>query len=222
MPAPKIRPQVNSIPGFSERANELRNQLKLVPSDRIAKNTGCEYETLNLISGEFSLKIFDTLVKASPPKFLFVDLSGCELPEFQQLLLLYYFSIADGTPSSGTFVSFADLPGGRMYSQAFQGYSGEELVKVFGENINAFKSSCEQLGGQSQKIADAAYNFEVLPKITIQVVYWLGDDDFSSSCKILFDRNVTHYVPIDACALVGSNLAKRLIKNFRQTKDIQL
>ena len=217
MPTPKIKPQVDSIPGFSERATELRNQLRQIPGELIAKNTGCEYKTFNLISGEFSLKIFDNLVKSTHPEFLFVDSLGSELPEFQQLLLLYYFSISDGTPRAGKFVSFADLPGGRMYSQAFQGYSGDELVKVFGGNINAFNSSCEQLGGQSQKIANAAYNFEVLPKITIQVVYWLGDEDFSSSCKILFDGAVTHYVPIDACALIGSNLVRRIIKNFHLT-----
>jgi hypothetical protein len=44
------------------------------------------------------------------------------------------------------------------------------------------------------------------------VTYWLGDEDFPSSCKILFDSSATHYMPIDGCAIAGSMLAKKLRK----------
>ncbi len=122
------------------------------------------------------------------------------------------------TSPVGKYVSFADLPGGRMYAQAFQGYSGDEIVKKFGEKILIFKEACEHQHGLIDNLADAAYTFDVLPRIKIQVIYWLGDEDFPSSCKILFDAGVTHYVPIDACAIIGSNLVRQLIK-YNQATD---
>ena len=43
------------------------------------------------------------------------------------------------------------------------------------------------------------------------VTYWLGDEDFPSSCKILFDESASHYLPIDGCAILGSMLVRRLL-----------
>ena len=100
-----------------------------------------------------------------------------------------------------------------MYSQAFQGYSGNEVVRAFREDIAAFKNACLIEHGLAVDIADAAYVFQVLPKVSVQIIYWLGDDDFPPSCNFLFDSAATHYVPIDACAIIGSNICKKVIRN---------
>jgi hypothetical protein len=44
------------------------------------------------------------------------------------------------------------------------------------------------------------------------VAYWLGDEDFPSTCQILFDAAAGHYLPSDAYAILGSTLTRRLIK----------
>jgi hypothetical protein len=43
------------------------------------------------------------------------------------------------------------------------------------------------------------------------VTYWLGDEDFPSSCKILFDASASHYLPIDGSAILGSMLVRKLL-----------
>ena len=219
MPISFKPPEMQSPPGFSRRAGELRSELRLIAAELLAARTGCMYTSLGTGSGEFHLPLYGAAVTGAYPDFRFYTALGDELPEFQQLLLLYYFVTADGTALTEKFVSFADLPGGRMYAQAFQGYSGNEVVKVFGENITAFKDACEFENGQAVAMADAAYTIQALPRVSVQLVYWLGDEDFPSSCKILFDAAATHYVPIDACAIIGSNLARRIIKRFRAKKD---
>jgi hypothetical protein len=203
---PRKQTPNQSPPGFARRAAELRAILQAVPCALLAERTVSNYAAL----GEFQLSLFGADVHCTVPEFKFFSIEGLELPEFQQLLLLYYFTTADGTVLSKRWVSFADLPGGRMYAQAFQGYSGDEIVKVFAENLQAFKSACEQAGASG----DAAYTFQALPQVAARFVYWLGDDDFPSSCKILFDSVATHYVPIDACAIIGSTLTRKIIKMY--------
>jgi hypothetical protein len=44
------------------------------------------------------------------------------------------------------------------------------------------------------------------------VTYWLGEEEFPSSAKILFDATATHYLPIDVCAILGSMLVSRIGK----------
>jgi hypothetical protein len=60
-------------------------------------------------------------------------------------------------------------------------------------------------------IGSASSIFQALPRVPLMVTYWLGDEDFPSSCKILFDECARHYLPIDACAVLGGMLARKLI-----------
>ena len=129
-----------------------------------------------------------------------------------QAVLAYYFYTSDGAPLTGQWISFADLPDGRMYNSAFQGYSGDELVKAFGLNVDGFKLACERYGGTVTSVGDAAFIFYALPRLPLLVNYWCGDEDFPSSCKILFDSSVSHYLPTDVCAILGSMLTRKIIK----------
>ena len=206
--AKQFKPQ--TAPGFLRRAGELRAQIQLVPAELLAERTGTTYEPAY---GTFHFLFNGQVVSAIFPEMKFIQVSGKELPEFQQLELLYYFATADGFPLAGRYVSFADLPGGRIYDQAFQGYTGNEVVRAFGENIDAFKIACVNAGGQPVAFGNATYVFRLLPNIPIQLVYWLGDEDFPSSSKILFDAACLHYYPIEGCAIIGSSLTHRIIKN---------
>jgi hypothetical protein len=206
------RPVSDTPPGLSRRASELRADLQLVPAETLAARTGSSFLSLGIGRGEFHLALFDSVLLGTYPELKFFSAAGDELPDFQQTLLLYYYSIADGVALSGNWVSFADLLGGRVYNQAFQDYSGNELVKTFGLDLEAFKTASSATGGQPVSVGDAAFRFQVLPQIPLLLTYWLGDDDFPSSCKVLFDSSATHYLPIDGCAILGSQLVKRIIK----------
>ena len=99
-----------------------------------------------------------------------------------------------------------------MYNAAFQGYSGDEVVKAFGLDLDGFKSACSKAGGKSVDVGSASFVFQALPKVPLMLTYWLGDEDFPSSCKVLFDSSAAHYLPIDGCAILGSTLTGRVIR----------
>jgi hypothetical protein len=126
-------------------------------------------------------------------------------------LLLYYFHTADGTPLSGRWISFSDLPDGRFYNQAFQGYTGRELSRAFGLDPEGFQRAAMRAGGTPQDFGDLAFKFPILPYVAFLAVLWRGDEDFPSSCQILFDASAPHSLPTDACAVAGSLLTRRLL-----------
>ncbi len=203
-----------SKPALASRVDELREALQQVPVNLLVEHTGASYQAIGPGRGEFRLSLFDLTVLVTYPGLVGFDAEkDGEVPLPFQAVLAYYFHTSDGAPLTGEWVSFAELPDGRMYNQAFQGYSGDELVKVFGLDVEAFKSACEKGGGAPTPIGDAAYIFYALPRLPMLVNYWCGDEDFPSSCKILFDRSVSHYLPTDVCAILGSMLTRRLIKN---------
>jgi hypothetical protein len=134
------------------------------------------------------------------------------LPAFDQALLLYYLTTADGAALRREWIAFSELPDGRFYNQAFQGYTGKELARAFQDNRTAFEQAARSLGGEPQALGDAAFAFQALPRVPLLVVYWQGDEDFPSTCQVLFDASASHYLPTDAYAILGSTLTRRLIK----------
>ncbi|MCK7522532.1 MAG: DUF3786 domain-containing protein [Ignavibacteriales bacterium] len=70
---------------------------------------------------------------------------------------------------TGKWVSFADLPDGRMYNAAFQGYSGDEIVKRFGLDLEGFKSACSKAGGEPVDVGSASFVFQALPRSSVDV-----------------------------------------------------
>lgn len=196
---------------LADRADELRSTLRVRDPSLVAVRSASSWLTLGPGRGELHIPFFGNVCILSFP-----ELKGCDnrddpLPDFQQALLLYYLVTADGAPLTGRWVSFADLPDGRMYNAAFQGYSGDEIAKKFGVDLDAFKAACSKIGGKPVEVGSASFAFQPLPRVPLMTTYWLGDEDFPSSCKILFDESATHYLPIDACAILGSMLTRKII-----------
>ncbi len=190
---------------------DLRLRLEEIAPAVLAERTGSE-----LAGNEFRLSLWGKPVILERPGFTCLDAASRQpLRPDQEMLLLYYFNTADGAPVTGQWVSFADLPGGRFYNQAFQGYTGHELAQKFGPDRAGFEYAAALLDGRPYPLGDAAYLFHVLPRIALLAVYWQGDEEdaaaFPASCQVLFDSTAGHYLPTDACAVLGSTLTRRLL-----------
>ena len=132
---------------------------------------------------------------------------------FDTAMLTYYLCSADGAPMADRWIGFRELPDGTFYHQAFQGYSGDQVANAYTENPDAFDRAARALKGwQLPALAPHAYAFEPLPRIRLAAVLWPGDEEFPGRASVLFDAAASHYMPTDGLALLGSGLARRLIK----------
>jgi len=204
---------------FASRLDELRTTLRLQDPELVAARSGVSWLTIGPDRGELHIPLWRNVCVFSFPELLGYTCKDEHLSDFQQAMFLYYLLTADGAPLTGNWISFADLPDGRTYNAAFQGYSGNEIVKTFGFDMNRFKSVCLKMDGKPVDIGSASFVFQALPRVPLMLTYWLGDEDFPSSCKVLFDESVSHYLPIDACAILGSMLTKRITGATRQGRE---
>jgi hypothetical protein len=204
---------------FTSRVDELRSALRLLDPELVAVRSGVSYLTLGPDRGELHIPMWGNVCVLSFPELHGYNCYDENLSDFQEALFLYYLLTADGTPLTGKWVSFADLPDGRTYNAAFQSYSGDELVKTFGFNLDEFKATCSKIGGEPVDIGSASFIFQSLPRVPLMLTYWLGDEDFPSSCKVLFDESASHYLPIDACAILGSMLTRKILASTLSRKQ---
>ena len=198
---------------LAQRVSEIKDELRDRDTAVLSHNTGAIYAETGPGQGEFRLPFWGQDIILTWPDFVGQDAqSGELLPTFSMAVLAYYFLLADGSPLTGKWISFTELPDGQFYTQAFQGYTGQELIKSFGNDIDAFARAAQELGGQPEPLGDAAFSFRVLPKVSLLVVCWQGDEDFPSSYRVLFDGVNGRHLSTDACAILGSTLTRRLIK----------
>lgn len=218
MPA-SMKPQ-NPAPDptrITRRADELRLLLQEADPQRLAVRSGCTYIEIERGAGIFQLTFWGKPVSIDFPAFIARDpQSLTELPALNQAMLLYYLHTADGTPLTGRWISFADLPDGRFYNQAFQGYTGGELQRCFKNDCESLKQAALSSSGILLPGApgNLAYCFQALPRLPLLLVIWEGDEDFPASFQILFEAATAHYLPTDACAILGSTLTGRLKKQL--------
>ena len=207
-----MKTHIKEESGLERRVGELRAELRLRDKVSLARNTGTEYA-----NGLFQLDVWNREVTISERDFVAIDAeSGHTCDALTQAMLAYYFHTSDGTPVVGEWIAFRELPDGQFYASAFQGYTGNKLAKVFGNKIEAFANAAYAVGGNSQPIGDAAYQFQALPQVPVVVICWLGDEDFPTSYRVLFDKSIDHHLPTDACAILGSMLTAKLARTMAQ------
>ncbi|MBE9474513.1 MAG: DUF3786 domain-containing protein, partial [Chloroflexi bacterium] len=105
-------------------------------------------------------------------------------------------------------------------NQAYQGYTGGKLGQVFGNDFDIFCQVAKNMHGKRvYLLGDAAYEFNVLPLVSLLVVTWQGDEDFDATYQILFDAAVSHHLPTDASAIIGSILTHLLIVEMESINE---
>lgn len=196
------------LTGLSRRVQELQVELGHRNLPELAHACGAA-----LVDGRLQMKVWQTAVTIAAPEFVVCDAeTGEALDPLTQALVAYYLHTADGILPTNHWIAFTELPNGRFYTQAFQGYTGRELAQMYGNDVTRFTETAVALGGIANVLGDAAFRFQALPRVPMLVVCWQGDEDFPPSYKILFDAHTPHYLPTDACAILGSMLARRLLK----------
>jgi hypothetical protein len=196
-----------------ERAAELWRGLEGADPEVLAARTGANYDPGD---GALSLAVWGRSLRVAHPGFAASAAeTGEPLDPFTTLLLAYYFARADGTPESGNLIAFSELPNATFYTQAFQGYTGVELGRAFGNDIEGFGNAAASLAGRPEPIADRAFSFPALPLVRVTVAAWQGDEDFPASYRVLFDAAFEHHLPTDAAAVLGSTITGKLIAAHR-------
>ncbi|MBU1341569.1 MAG: DUF3786 domain-containing protein [Proteobacteria bacterium] len=191
-----------------DKANFL--DLKSLNPEEVVSRTGCKYDKT---TEQYYLTIWEHLYC--------VDLKTCEVRPvgpglktyhgYLSLFILYYLMKSKNILPLNVWVSEKDIPGGAAFFRGPHTIPVDVITTRFGEKLDLFKKECENLGGIPIELADAAFEFQITPTIPVAVLYWLGDDDFPSDAKLLFDKTIAQHLPLDiiyalaveVCHLVG-------------------
>lgn len=135
-----------------------------------------------------------------------------------RILILHYLIKADGTPLTGKWVPYKEVPGGMLYAPVFSRRVTEPLVKGFGRSAEAFREAGLKVGAALCEIGDGSFILQALPRVPLQYILWEGDEEFPPSVQLLFDSSVEHYLSLEDMVVLGQMATGRLLEKGGLTK----
>jgi hypothetical protein len=136
--------------------------------------------------------------------------------QWEQILLLHYLITASGAPPSGRMITFKQVPGGTFYYPAFVRRTTHLLIKGFADRLESWIEAADRLGWGRIPFGDAAVEVAALPKVLVIYILWKGDEEFPPEGNVLFDENITQYLPVEDIAVLCNMIAVKMIREGRK------
>lgn len=190
---------------FEEMLLSAKQRLEGRDPEGLAKNSGAVFDAeKNLLV----VKSLNEEIEIRLPEYTFVQ----EVEEWQQLVLLHYLDLGDGTPASEELITFGNLKDGLIRGTKFDRTLVQGLEKFLkGKTEKELCTICEELGGEQVKSnADICMKFDFLPNYPLWLKIWLADEEFEASGKLLLSKSADHYLTVEDAVIVGEIFLTKL------------
>lgn len=128
------------------------------------------------------------------------------------LFIIYYILRLKDINISKEWISEKDIPGGTTFFRGPHKIPTHIIEKRYENNIKEFKEICERFNGIPLDMADAAYAFEITPRIPVAVQFWDRDEEFPAEAKILFDKTISEHLAPDIIFCLTVEICRRIGK----------
>jgi hypothetical protein len=134
-----------------------------------------------------------------------------EIPIQEQILILHYMMAPKSSLVRGPWVSYREIPGASFYFSAFIKRAIDPLKNVFGHNPENLTKAANFLGGIPIEPGDVGFEFLLFPNVPLQLILYVGDEEFPAEANILFDHSVGEILSPEDIAWLAGMLVYRLI-----------
>ena len=100
--------------------------------------------------------------------------------------------------------------------RAARGEAPAARLRLFQGRLSA---AGKALGGKEEEYGNASFTLPAFPRLPITFILWEGDEDFPPSIKVLFDRSIHTYLPLEDIVVVSKMAATRMLKEARKKAE---
>jgi len=192
---------------------DLRNRSK----DKILRKSGVRISSddegyeLEFLNGVYRVNtVSERIIEIAPTPLR-------DLTEEFQILLLRYLVADYAGPIDGKEVSEKDFPGGVTFFQGPHSLHVEPIVRLYGDNPEAFEKRALGLGAVPAAYGDKAMRFHPFPLVPVTYVLWKKDEEFPASVTLLFDLSISRWFELDMIFALVLVLTERIIEGIESS-----
>ena len=160
---------------------------------------------------------FDETIELAIPGFSFESVKGSNVTLTAKIIILHYLIHASGVLPGADLVPYEDIPGCRAYLPVFERRVVKPMLAAFGNARDAFVDAGKALGGREEAYGNGSFTLHAFPRVALTFILWEGDETFTPSIKVLFERSIPAYLPLEDIVVISKMAATRIIKQARKT-----
>ena len=107
-------------------------------------------------------------------------------------------------------MTFADLPTARSYAEVYRQRTTGWLCATVGRELTRLQNAATALGGRPAAGGDAAFAFEVFPRVPVTLLWHAPDDEFAASATLLLPPNIESFFVSEDIVVLCERLVSRL------------
>ncbi|MGD0230423.1 MAG: DUF3786 domain-containing protein [Syntrophorhabdales bacterium] len=163
-----------------------------------------------------SVPFFDETIDITIPGLTFKNTRGTNITLTARIIILHYIIHASGSPVGTELVPYEDIPGCRPYLPVFERRVTRPLIGAFGYARDAFVAAGKTLGGREEEYGSGSFTLRAFPRLPVTFILWEGEEDFPPSIKVLFDRSIHTYLPLEDIVVISKMAATRILKEAKK------
>ena len=141
------------------------------------------------------------------------DVAGpSALANAERILLLRYLVDGRAAMPGGQFLTYREFPWGDVYLRQFTGRCISRFAFSYGRKPELLNSIMEKLPAKPLPRSDCGWELELMPGLLIQLLLWLGDEEFPPNAQILFSDNFRFAFTAEDLANAGDIVLNRMKK----------
>lgn len=200
---------LDSIKTFSgeEKAWDL---LSTAIPDEVCRNAFVSFDNS---SGLYTVKSFGIDFFVSPQQrrvFSNNPLSSVILDikeYFFEFSIVWYLVSTKSAPISGKWVKPVNVKGGQIFFMGTHQLPLDRLAEQYAQDPDGFIMKAKGFGSEVCSYADACVLLYPFPKIPIQILLWLEDEEFPPRIDLMLDSTCDIHLPTDVIWSITSTTA---------------
>jgi len=136
--------------------------------------------------------------------------SGAKVGLAWQILALHYLDVRSRPEGGSPQITFADLPTARSYAEVYRQRTVARLCATAGRTAEGLRAAASALGGRAAAGGDAAFDFDVFPRVSLRLIWHASDEEFPPSATILLAANIESYFCAEDTVVLSECLVSRL------------
>jgi len=136
--------------------------------------------------------------------------AGRQVGPHWRILTLRYLAAATRPQARKPETTFADLPAARTYADVYRRRTTGRLCATVGRDVAGLSAAARILGGRPATAGDAAFDFDVFPRVPLRLIWHAGDEEFPPSATILLPANIEAYFSAEDVVVLSECFVARL------------
>jgi len=134
------------------------------------------------------------------------------IPIRDKILILHYLTSAKGSTATNKLITYKELPDGIHYFPTFSKRTINAILDHFGKEPHRLVDAAKKLGGHKADYGDVAVTIDAFSHVPITLVLWQGDDELAAAGSLIFDSNISDYLPTEDITVLCEIITWRVIK----------